>query len=157
METVTETHSQTLGRGWRILWKRERKYCRSQWGQNHKESHRTNISWSIGAQRLNQQPVSLHGSHIGPLHMCYRCEDWSSSGTSDSGSWGYLRLLLPGGTSLLLLDCFIQSWYEDMCLALLQLDIPYLVDARGMPFSKERQRKGGWQVGKGETGRRGQR
>ena len=52
METDAETHSQTLGRAWGILWKRGRKDYRKRGkgDQGHdKETYRINSSRPIGA------------------------------------------------------------------------------------------------------------
>lgn len=82
---MKRTTIKTLGRTWGVLQKRGGD-CRSQRGQRQQDNPQNQLTWAHrGSQGLNQQPGSLHGIDIGPLHMCLGCAAWSSSGTPNSG------------------------------------------------------------------------
>lgn len=102
MEPDTEIHSQTLGQATGTPKKRR--------GHNY----RNQISWSwtpgvprpqsqisrvySGSQRLKQWTLTLFGSVLGPLFICYVCVTWWSWGTSNCGSRLSLTLLSDLGT-----------------------------------------------------------
>lgn len=54
------------------------------------------------SQSLNCHPGSLHGSNLGPLHICYSCIVCCSYGTPNSG--GRVSLILPALGNLSPLD-----------------------------------------------------
>lgn len=76
-----------------------------------------------GSQKLNQQSGSLHGSELGPLHICYGNLAWSSCGTSKGGSRAVFACFC-GPFPQTVLPCPIL---KGMHLVLLQLGILYLI------------------------------
>ena len=120
MEADAKTHSQTLDGEKKyvgglhrvpplvtcvIPWKRVTRNCDSQGfldterarpAESTKQGHR-------GSQRLKQKSQSLHGSVLGPLHICYGCGLDFFCGNSNSGSGVSLILLSVLQTFFLLL------------------------------------------------------
>jgi hypothetical protein len=70
-----ETHGQTLVGFQGTLQKRMRKNCKTQkvQGQEDNTAHRINKQGLCGSQILKLQSLSLHGSVLGPLHICCGC------------------------------------------------------------------------------------
>ena len=93
--TTTTTTEDTLPLG--TPQEKGRKDCRRQTGQVHQENRHQLSRAHGGSQRLKQQPHSLHGSVLGPLHVCYSCVAWCFCETPNSGI---------GGVS----DSFACSW-----------------------------------------------
>jgi hypothetical protein len=69
--------------------------CRSK----AQENPQNQLIWACrGSQRLNRQRGRLHGTDLGPPHICYSCVAWSSCSIPNSGSRDCLWLCcLPLG------------------------------------------------------------
>lgn len=116
------------------LHKRRRKGCISQWAT--KRSQPTNQLNRVhkSTEKLNQQTWALYGSYLSPLHILYGCVAWWSSRTPINGSVcrGSVSDFLPMLASLfLLLDCFVQLWYESLYPGLFYLVRPCSVNSPG--------------------------
>ena len=80
----------------------------------------------------------MHGTDLGPLHICNSCAAGSSCGTPKVGAASTLSTL-PAFESLSA-NCLASI--EDVP-TLMQLDMPRLVDIHGSPpVSEERERMG---------------
>ena len=80
-----DTHSQTVDRTSGLFWKNRKKDSGPEGDRNStgRQIDSTNLDcW--GSQRLNHQPKSIHGLHLGlPAHS--RCAAWSSCGSWTAG------------------------------------------------------------------------
>jgi hypothetical protein len=81
------------------------------------ENLENQLTWAHrDSQRLNHQPESIRGMDLGPLHICNKCENWSSYGTCNIRSRGCLWLYcLP-------LDSFPLTGMP--CLRSIEEDVP---------------------------------
>jgi hypothetical protein len=105
MGADTEAHSRALAGAPGILWRRRRNDGRTQRGQRHHENifHKNHLNKAHrGSQRLKSQSRSLHGSALGPLHMCCGCWAWGVCVTLNSGSGVSLTLFTAFGNLFLL-------------------------------------------------------
>lgn len=94
METDSETHKQTLGEPQDILQKRRWRIMEAIEVKDTTGKHtQSQLTWARGgSQRLTLQPENLYGTDLGPLYMSCSCVVWSSCGTPDGGSRGFLWL-----------------------------------------------------------------
>lgn len=93
METLADTHSQTVSRDWDILWKIS---------QQPQENQQNPLNWAhINSQRLNYQQESMRGVKLSPLYIYISCVAESSCGTPKaqagvvSACIACLRILFP--------------------------------------------------------------
>ena len=72
METDAETHSQTLGRAWGILWNRGGWIVGDRGVKDTRRKPTESINLSPYGLIENELPTgSLHGTDLGSLHICY--------------------------------------------------------------------------------------
>lgn len=163
MEEDSETHGQTLdcilgnpAKGGGIVGARG--------SGTLQENTQKWLAWFMGTQSLNQQPVSLQGTDLGPLHMCDSCVAWSICGTPGSRSRAIPGALTGSWELIPYTGSPCPAWIQGKGLVLWQLDmLCLLMPMRGLLLSfwvdmeegwtEWKQRGGG--EGKGRKGGRG--
>lgn len=93
METDAQTHTDTFGDAWGVLWN-SRGQNSVGWREqgHHKKSYIVNELTPWASPRLNDQPKRMHGLELGPLPINRRCAAWSSSGSTSLNSTAWLEL-----------------------------------------------------------------
>ena len=134
MEADAESHNQTSGGAWGILWKSGvQKWARQQ-GQAQKDPQ-SQITWDHGSlQSLGHQLWNMRELDLDPLHICRICRAWCSCGSHNRRIRGCVCLcfraldLLPP-----YLDCLVWPQWEKMCLDQLGLCAPGWGGTQGEP------------------------
>lgn len=82
----SETHGQTLGQTGSPVEEREKGLEKPGASGTSQENPQKRLAWLTGIQSLSQQPVSLHGTNVGSLHISDSSVVWSDCGLPGSGS-----------------------------------------------------------------------